>query len=252
MSGERSDATAAFGAALAGLPEPELPAGLKARIVAQATALPQQPRRDSIVAAVPATVLSAPVARFRARPIWAGAAAAAMAIAASAAALLLHVPSTGDPKPGESALALDAAAAAAQKSSVSRSADTSVPAVEPKAAAQLADAEPEHTPRQSVRSAKVAPAPTGTEQIAPVAPSLAPVAPPAPTDGQSRPLQEQRLAETAEPPRPVQGPPVPDDLLTPIGDGASGTGLGIAGSARPASPPPVSRPSPGAGGPPRR
>jgi hypothetical protein len=173
-------------------------------------------------------------------------------LAASGAAVFLHVPPTSAPNPGEGALALDTAGAAAPKPAVSHSADTQAPTVQPKQAAQLADAASENAAPHHVRPAKPALAPASSPLLAPVDQPPALTEAPAIADDPPKSLQEQQLAETAAPSRPVQGPPVPDDLLTPIGDGASGTGLGIAGSARPASPPPVSRPGPGAGGPPRR
>ena len=223
--------------------QPDLPAGLAARIVAQAAALPQQARREDVVAQVPAMATPAvPVAanenHWLRRGILAGGIAAAALAVVMAPSLLTRSAGPAD-------------VARTQPASVAPSAPPASPVVESVAATAPPSATKpaEHLARTTHESSlpqpdRQATTPPATE-LAASSDDKADRSTPAALPEQS--AAPERVAQVDGPKAPVQGPPTPFDLIP---SSSSTLGLGVAGSVEPAaSPPPSNSPGRGPGGP---
>jgi hypothetical protein len=241
MSSARPPANPQLDQLLSHARQPDLPAGLAARIVAQTAGLPQQARREDIVAQVPVSDVTAMSAAANENPwmrrgLFAGGVVAAVALAVVMAPSLLtrtSIPSdVARTKP---------ASAAPSSSPVAPAAEQLADAV-PSSSEHLAH--PKHKPAAPTPDRLAAPTPA-TDLAAPVydqADSPAQAAAP------EQSAAAERVAQVDGPKAPVQGPPVPFDLIP----SSSGTlGLGVAGSVEPAAttPPPSNAPGRGPGGP---
>jgi hypothetical protein len=244
-------AEVALDAALAQAPRPTLPPGLTARIVAQATALPQIPADDTVVLEEAAPRVSAKVLPFQPVPAVPVAAQQSgkprrfalaggfAAIAATVAAVLLLGQPGQQVSPGSAP-----APVMAQRQNVPVPVPQAAPLTAPET--RLASA-----PAGSVRQ-------SASPQAAPsaVAPEAAPaVSPSAPADTQLAatvaPAQRESAGPTSDPsprpnPRGLMGPPAPQQGWA-FGGGVPGSGTmpggqGLpsqtTGSAPPPPPPP--------------
>jgi hypothetical protein len=222
--------------------QPDLPAGLAARIVAQTANLPQQTRREDIVAQVHSSAMSGTPEPsndrgwIRGVAPFAGLAAAAMLAVIIAPSLFVRAPAPSIP----------------EVSPVARSQpEATIPAVSPAPSvdARVAAAPPVKAARlpHSVRSAQKADAARREEQAAPSPDTVLAASSERKAADPVVPAAPERVAQVDGPKAPVQGPPVPFDLLP---SGSSTIGLGVAGSSEPAaSPPPSNSPGRGPGGP---
>jgi hypothetical protein len=210
-------------AVLSQLPRPAVPTDLATRIVAHATARPQQMPRANLVAAVPDR-RAAPsrrdiAARLRIK------AGVAMALAASFALVFTHLPSETS-SPGVAAPEVPQLARIATK-----------PAAEQKAMAEPVFARAD-TPRpvpklQTARQHRAEPS-----HVAPIIAAKMkdeePLLPRQDAEPQSNEaalpqLLAQNIVMPDAPKRPVQGPPVPDDFRYAPGESGTVAGFGVVG-----------------------
>lgn len=244
MSSARPPANPQLDQLLSHARQPDVPGDLAARIVARTAGLPQQARREDIVAPVPVSAaLNIPMAanenHWMRRGLLAG------GIMAAAALAVVMAPSLLTRRSAPSTIARTQPARVAPSSSpvapvAERIADAA-PSSEAKPAEHLARAKGRSTAPEPDRPA----APTPATDLA--AASDDKVDHPTQAAAPEQPVAAERVAEVEGPKAPVQGPPVPFDLIP----SSSGTlGLGVAGSVEPAAttPPPSNAPGRGPGG----
>ncbi|MBV1688800.1 hypothetical protein KRR38_14235 [Novosphingobium sp. G106] len=210
------------------LPQPALPAGLAARIVANATRLPQdrgEPAEEQAPVAAPPEHR-----RWRWLPHAIG-----TAIAASVVAALFLQQGSVDPAPQ---------AAAPQ---IVQQAPAPLPQVKPESPTAAPSREPE---RFASTAPTLAPKPKAVKEPGKLSPSPEPT--PAPSTAQPHQDQTPELATEQNPPGSegptlqAYGPPASDDRGAPMLQSDPSSGLGISGTASPSVPAPApSRPGRG-------
>lgn len=212
------------------LPQPALPAGLAARIVANATRLPQdydEPAEEPAPAALP-----------QRRNRWWLPHAVGTAIAASVAAALFLQQGSVDPTPQAAA------------TRIVRQAPAPLPQVQPES---LAAAPSHELERIASATPAAAPKPKTVKQSGKPSPGPSPEPAPAPSAAPSSQEQTPELAVEQKPPAgegptmQAYGPPSTDDRGAPMLQSEPSSGLGISGTSGPSAPAPApSRPGRGA------